>query len=128
MLETTVNVHPAKEVTVKLNISQEIHFSGGVIVKMKPIMNGDGMHGTKLAVLTPHTYAMGIRRMNRCTHIQFGNRFYGVRRDEMEVRDSWNWTFSDNNRTDHELIQIQFHVEAGRNYGTLEFYHVKSLI
>ena len=32
MLETMVNVYPSKEVTVKLNISQEIHFPGGVIV------------------------------------------------------------------------------------------------
>lgn len=128
MLETMVNVYPSKEVTVKLNISQEIHFPGGVIVNMKPIMNGDGNHGTKLVVLTPHKGAMGLRRMNRCEHIQFGNRYYGIRRDEMEVRDAWHWTFSDGNPTNRELIQIQFHVEAGHNYGVLEFHHVKSLI
>ena len=127
MLETIINVHPSKEVTVKLNISQEIHFPGGVIVKMKPIMNGDGIRGTKLAVYTPHVGAFG-RRLNRCEHIQFGDETYGIRIDKELNRSSWNWTFSDNNRSAHELIQIQFHVEAGRNYGTLEFHHVKSLI
>lgn len=128
MLETIVNVYPEKNVTVRLNIAQEIHFPGGVIVKMKPIMNGDGNKGTKLVVLTPHTGFRGMRKMHRCEHIQFGNMNYGVRNDKLEVRDSWNWTFSDNNRSERELIQIQFHVEAGRNYGVLEFHHVRSII
>lgn len=128
MLETLVNVYPEKVVTVKLNIAQEVHLPGGIVVKMKPIMNGDGNKGTKISVFSPHTGIFRTKRVHRVTHCQIGNQWYGVRNDKLLVRDSWNWTFSDNNRSERTLLQIHFNVEAGRNYGTIEFHYVKSLI